>query len=208
MTVAALTGYLIFGLLGFGWRSWLQYRRTGSTGFRGISGAPGSLEWFAGAGFIVAILAGLAAPLLQLLGVLSPVALLQAWWIQASGTALAVVGIGATVYAQRDMGKSWRIGVDPGETTPLVRHGMFNLVRNPIFAAMLTFAAGITLMAPSALAFAAFAVLAVTIELQVRVVEEPYLMATHGKAYRDYCKAVGRFVPHIGRTQLSESGIV
>ena len=199
MPATALVLYLVFAVLGFGWRSWTQHRRTGSTGFRGIHGRPGSLEWFAGAGFVAAILAGLAAPLLQLLGILTPVALLQAPTIQTTGTVLAIAGIAATLYAQHDMGQSWRIGVDPSETTTLVRHGVFARVRNPIFTAMLIFAAGITLMTPNPLALAAFLVLLVTIELQVRVVEEPYLNTAHGQAYRDYCETVGRFVPHIGR---------
>lgn len=199
MTVTALIFYLLFAALGFGWRSWSQYRHTGSTGFRGIHGQPGSLEWLAGAGFIAAILAGLAAPLLQLFGILAPVAVLDASWLQATGAATAVAGIAATLYSQRDMGESWRIGVDPGETTTLVRQGAFGIVRNPIFTAMLIFAAGIALMTPNPLALGAFVVLLVTIELQVRVVEEPYLNAVHGQAYRDYCGAVGRFVPHIGR---------
>ena len=112
---------------------------------------------------------------------------------------LAIAGIAATLYAQHDMGQSWRIGVDPSETTTLVRHGVFARVRKPIFTAMLIFAAGITLMTPNPLALAAFLVLLVTIELQVRVVEEPYLNTAHGQAYRDYCETVGRFVPHIGR---------
>ncbi len=199
MAITALILYMIFAALGLGWRSWTQYRHTGSTGFRGIHGRPGSLEWFAGAGFVAAILAGLAAPLLQLLGILTPVALLQAPTIQTTGTVLAIAGIAATLYAQHDMGQSWRIGVDPSETTTLVRHGVFARVRNPIFTAMLIFAAGITLMTPNPLALAAFLVLLVTIELQVRVVEEPYLNTAHGQAYRDYCETVGRFVPHIGR---------
>lgn len=199
MPTTALVLYLVFAAAAFGWRSWTQYRHTGSTGFRGISGRPGSLEWMAGAGFIAAILAGLAAPLLQLLGVLAPVPILQAPWIQATGTVLASAGIAATLHSQRDMGRSWRIGVDASETTTLVRRGVFGLVRNPIFTGMLIFAAGITLMTPNLLALAAFAVLLATIELQVRVVEEPYLNATHGRAYRDYCRDVGRFVPHIGR---------
>lgn len=38
----------------------------------------------------------------------------------------------------------------------------------------------------------------VTIELQVRVVEEPYLSATHGQAYGDYAARVGRFIPGVG----------
>ncbi len=52
--IGALALYLMFVALGFGWRSWRQYRLTGSTGFHGISGRPGSPEWAAGVGFVVA----------------------------------------------------------------------------------------------------------------------------------------------------------
>lgn len=39
MAVTALMFYTLFGVLGFGWRSWLQYQQTGSTGFHGnVSG--------------------------------------------------------------------------------------------------------------------------------------------------------------------------
>lgn len=85
MHATALIFYLIFAVLGFGWRSWTQYRHTGSTGFRGIHGRPGSLQWLAGVGFIAAILAGAAAPLLQLLDILTPMAVLDAPWIQTTG---------------------------------------------------------------------------------------------------------------------------
>jgi hypothetical protein len=47
MPLAALGLFAAFAALGFGWRSWEQRRRTGSTGFRGISGRPGTVEWFA-----------------------------------------------------------------------------------------------------------------------------------------------------------------
>ncbi|WP_066897464.1 methyltransferase family protein [Mycolicibacterium houstonense] len=198
MALTALILYLTFAALGFGWRSWVQYRQTGSTGFRGIHGRPRSLEWLAGVGFIVAIVIGLTAPVLQHLGLLNPISLLRSPWIQTVGTVLAVAGIGTTLYAQRDMGESWRVGVDPSETTTLVRRGAFGWVRNPIFTAMLVFAGGITLMTPNPLALAAFVVLFATIELQVRVVEEPYLQRTHGQAYADYRVAVGRFLPGIG----------
>jgi protein-S-isoprenylcysteine O-methyltransferase Ste14 len=40
--------------------------------------------------------------------------------------------------------------------------------------------------------------LVVAIELQVRFVEEPYLVRTHGESYRAYCRRVGRFVPGLG----------
>ncbi|MET0758401.1 MAG: isoprenylcysteine carboxylmethyltransferase family protein [Mycobacterium sp.] len=198
MPVIALALFAAFAALGFGWRSWEQHRRAGSTGFRGISGRLGSAEWFAGIGFVAALVAALAAPLLQLFGVVVPLGLLAAWWIQAGGIALAVLGIAATVHAQVDMGDSWRIGVDPGETTTLVRTRVFGWVRNPIFTAMLTFGFGIALVTPNFVALAGFALLVTSIQLQVRVVEEPYLLTVHGATYRDYLATVGRFVPGVG----------
>ena len=199
MPIVALVLFAVFALLGFGWRSWEQRRRTGSTGFRGITGRPGSLEWFAGAGFIVAEGVAVFGPILQLLGVVSPLGFLHTPWIQITGAVIAVLGIATTVYAQLDMGDSWRIGVDKSETTTLVRTGVFGWVRNPIFTAMMTFGLGIALLTPNLVALVGFVLLVVTIELQVRAVEEPYLLATHGDAYRDYLAGVGRFVPGVGR---------
>jgi protein-S-isoprenylcysteine O-methyltransferase Ste14 len=199
MPIVALMLFAVFGALGFGWRSWEQRRRTGSTGFKGVSGRLGSSEWFAGVGFVAALAAAVLAPVAQLIGVVSPLTILDAAWIQTTAIVIAVIGIGATVYAQLDMGDSWRIGVDPGETTTLVRSGVFGLVRNPIFIAMMTFGFGLALVTPNLVAIAGFVLLVASIELQVRVVEEPYLRTVHGDAYRDYLAAVGRFVPGVGR---------
>jgi protein-S-isoprenylcysteine O-methyltransferase Ste14 len=149
-------------------------------------------------GFVAALAVAVLAPVLQLLGVVSPVSVLDAPWTQITGIVIALIGIFATVYAQLDMGDSWRIGVDPGETTTLVRTGVFGWVRNPIFIAMIAFGFGIALVTPNVVAIAGFLLLVATIELQVRIVEEPYLTATHGDSYRDYLAHVGRFVPDIG----------
>ena len=62
MPIVALVLFAVFAALGFGWRSWEQRRRTGSTGFHGVSGRPGSVEWFAGVGFIVAMAMAIFAP--------------------------------------------------------------------------------------------------------------------------------------------------
>lgn len=204
VAIGALVLYVVFVALGFGWRSWRQYRRTGSTGFRGISGGPGTPEWLAGAGFVVAMILGLFAPTLQLLGVVSPIGAAEVPVLQSLGTVLALMGIAGTLYAQNDMGESWRIGVDVRETTTLVRGGVFALVRNPIFTAMLVFATGIALMVPNVVALAALALLVASIEVQVRVVEEPYLLRVHGDSYRSYGEAVGRFLPMLGRLERTE----
>jgi protein-S-isoprenylcysteine O-methyltransferase Ste14 len=193
----ALVLFAIFAVLGFGWRSWLQYRRTGSTGFRGVS-AGGWLERVAGVGFFVALAVAVSAPILQETKAVEPVRVLNEVCIQTVGIVVATLGIAATVYAQLEMGDSWRIGVDPKETTTLVRTGVFGRIRNPIYTAMFTFGIGIALVTPNIVALAGFILLVATIELQVRRVEEPHLLRTHGAAYRAYAAGVGRFVPGIG----------
>jgi protein-S-isoprenylcysteine O-methyltransferase Ste14 len=194
----ALALLTVFGLLGFGWRAWLQRRRTGSTGFRGISGTIGSVEWIAGAGFVVALAVAVVGPLLQLSRAIAPLPGLQVDGIQIAGIVLAVLGIVLTVWAQLDMGDSWRVGVDATETTALVHTGMFGWVRNPIYTAMLTFDFGIALLTPNFVTIAGVILAVISLELQVRQVEEPYLQDKHGAAYRDYTASVGRFVPGVG----------
>ncbi len=193
----ALVLFAIFGVLGFGWRSWLQYRRTGSTGFRGIR-AGGLVERLAGVGFVVALAVAVSAPILQEAKVVGPLRVLNEVCIQTLGIVVATLGIAATVYAQLEMGDSWRIGVDTTETTTLVHTGMFGRIRNPIYDAMFLFGIGIVLVTPNVVALAGLILLVSTIELQVRRVEEPYLLRTHGDAYRAYAASVGRFIPGVG----------
>jgi protein-S-isoprenylcysteine O-methyltransferase Ste14 len=195
----ALILYLAYLALAFGLRTVVQVRRTGSTGFKGIGGRPGSAEWIAGVGFTVALLLGFSAPVLALLDVVEPIDALDGAGAHAAGVVLAVAGIGATLYAQIAMGTSWRIGVDPAERTDLVTSGPFALVRNPIFSAMLPTALGLVLLVPSWVAIAGLVGLLLALELQVRVVEEPYLLHVHGATYADYARRVGRFVPGVGR---------
>lgn len=199
MATLALILYAVYLLLAFGLRTLIQYRRTGSTGFHGLDARPGSAEWIAGVGFTLALLLGAAAPVLALLGWVEPIASLDTSTAHVLGNALALLGIAGTLYAQLAMGTSWRIGVDPEERTALVTSGPFALVRNPIFSAMLPTALGLTLLVPSWVAIAGLVGLVVALELQVRVVEEPYLLRAHGRDYGDYAARVGRFMPGVGR---------
>lgn len=144
MAALALVLYLVYLALAFGVRTAIQLRRTGSTGFHGLGGKPGSAEWIAGVGFALALLLGLAAPILALAGAVEPIDALDTTALHAAGAVLAVAGIVGMFVAQVAMGTSWRIGVDPDERTALVTGGPFGLVRNPIFAAMLPTALGLT----------------------------------------------------------------
>ncbi|WP_448611520.1 methyltransferase family protein [Geodermatophilus sp. URMC 60] len=196
MISAALVLYVVALVVLFGVRSLLQYRRTGSTGFRGISGTPAEPEWWGGVLFVVAMAAGLAGPLLAVLGVtpVDPPAALQ-----VAGLVVALAGFAATLAGQTGMGASWRIGVDRAERTDLVTTGVFAHVRNPIFTAMVTAQAGAVLLVPTWISATALVALIAAVQLQVRTAEEPYLLAAHGDAYAAYAARTGRFVPGIGR---------
>jgi len=199
MAAVALGAYALYMALAFGLRTIIQLHRTGSSGFEGVSGRPGSAEWWAGVLFVIAIAVGVAAPLLALTGLVEPIAALDVAAVHGIGIALFALGLLGTLAAQMAMGESWRIGVDEAATTDLVTDGPFAVVRNPIFAAMLPASAGLALMVSSWVALAGMAALVLALELQVRIAEEPYLLRAHGSDYADYAARVGRFLPGIGR---------
>jgi protein-S-isoprenylcysteine O-methyltransferase Ste14 len=198
MAWLALALYLVGLLLAFGWRTLAQWRSTGDTGLRLDAGPAGTLRWWAKLLFVAALALGFGGPIAALAG-LSPPPGLDLRALHVVGLVVTVAGIAATLAAQLAMGASWRIGVDPTERTSLVTGGPFALARNPIFTAMATTSLGLTLMVPNVVSVTAWLVLVVALQLQVRAVEEPYLIATHGDAYRRYAAGVGRFLPGLGR---------
>jgi protein-S-isoprenylcysteine O-methyltransferase Ste14 len=207
MDMPALGLFLLalYGLLAFGGRMLLQFRRTGSTGFRGLDSASGPVQWMGGLLLALAVVLCVAGTALQLAGTLDPVEALDGNVADIAGAVLASLGIAVTVLAQLAMGDAWRIGVDPSERTELVTTGPFSLARNPIFAAMIPSFAGIALLAPNAATIAGAILLMVALELQTRLIEEPYLLAVHGEQYAAYATQVGRFLPGIGRLRRISS---
>lgn len=193
----ALALYVVYLAVAFVLRTAIQVRRTGDSGMRGLSGRAGGLEWWAGVLFVVAIVLGLLGPVAGLLG-LSPIGLLDHGLTRAIGAAVTVTGIGFTFIAQLRMGEQWRIGVDVEERTTLVTGGLFALMRNPIFTAMGLTALGLVLIVPNLVALTGLIALLVALEVQVRLVEEPYLRAVHGRDYLDYAARTGRFLPKLG----------
>lgn len=180
-------------------RSVLQLRRTGSTGMKGFHGALGSLPWLAGTTASAGLVLSPLAPVSAILGWPGGTLWLELPPLHWLGAALAFCGILGALRAQLSMGDSWRIGVDESERTELVSDGLFAWVRNPIFSFMIASVVGLFLTLPNALALAAGVFTVVGIELQVRVVEEPYLLRTHGERYAAYAARVGRFLPGTGR---------
>jgi protein-S-isoprenylcysteine O-methyltransferase Ste14 len=194
--VALLLEVVFFGLA-FGWRSWVQWRRTGSTGFIRPRRGAGAAELVGSSGFVVALALLVAAPVADLAD-MARIELLDTTWAAAAGVALGICGVALTLVAQFAMGDSWRIGVDPATRTDLVTTGVFRSVRNPIFTAMIVATVGLVLLVPNPVSAAALLALIAALEVQVRLVEEPYLRTVHGPAYEAYLTSAGRFVPGVG----------
>ena len=199
MPRTALSLYGVFVLFGFCLRALVHRRQTGSLGLR-LPDRSARLEWVAGVLFVFASLTvGVIAPLLQLAGLMTPVPGFDGPRTRAQGGVLFAVGFVSMLTSQLVMGASWRIGVARGEPTTVITARPFAWVRNPIFASAVVASVGLAALVPNAAAFAGVALLVVAVELQVRWVEEPYLMRQHGSAYRRYAARTGRFVPGVGR---------
>lgn len=206
----ALGLYLVTAFAAFGVRTLLQRRRFGDGGWRFHRSSSRAV--------VSQVLVTASAVLLAL----APVA---AWWAGdpaepwglgavvdgdrptdalslSAGLALLAGGAVLVWAAQQQMGASWRIGVDPEETTDLVAVGLFRWVRNPIFTGMALVAFGQALLVPNVVALVGALIGVVGLQLQVRWVEEPYLIETHGEVYLRWASEVGRFVPGLGRLAM------
>ena len=200
MPGTAFALFLLFVVLAFGWRSILQWRRTGDFGFRAFSSSTPLAERLVSSGFALSLILVGAAPLLAWAGRSEPWPTLDLPLAHVLGLVLTLAGMALTLWAQLQMGAAWRLGQDASERTELVRAGLFGHVRNPIYSAMLLAGLGMVAMVPSALALVAWLLLFLSVETQVRRVEEPFLARVHGDAYRAYLREVGRFVPGLGRS--------
>lgn len=196
MTTVALVLYAAGLATAFGGRTWVHRRRTGSSGFHGISGPPGSLRWWAGMLFVLAVVLAGAAPILVLTDVSALPEVPGA--VAGTGLGLMLLGLAGVLGAQTAMGTSWRVGVSEAERTDLVTDWAFAVVRNPVFSAMVVAVAGLAAAVPTALSLTALGCLVAAVQLQVRVIEEPYLLRVHGADYGAYAARTGRFVPGVG----------
>jgi protein-S-isoprenylcysteine O-methyltransferase Ste14 len=192
MALAVLVLEAVFFAAAFGFRTVVQLRTTGDTGWRLRSG--GAAAAAGSAGLLVALVLAVAAPLADLAG-LARWSALDKPAIAGASVTLIVVGSLLTVWAQLAMGASWRIGYDPAELTALVTRGPFRFVRNPIYTAMLVTLVGLAL--PNLVSAILLVVAGVALEIQVRAVEEPHPLRTHRDEYAEYLAHTGRFVPGI-----------
>src|SRR5262245_2105090 len=197
MGVLALVLIVVWLLVVTVARAGISGRRTGTAAIQ-FRDPAGSAQWWSKIVSSLAVLAGLGAAIADIVG-LPPFAPLDQPADAGVGVALVGVGIVVTVACQAVMGDSWRGDVDPDVRTALVTTGPYRYVRNPILTATFVTSLGIALVVPNALALLFLVGVVASLQIQVRLVEEPYLLRVHGDAYRRYAAATGRFVPRIGR---------
>jgi len=200
MAVPALIGYFIWCTIVFLVRNRIHRQRTGSSGVMSAS-APLYGKGADLAGFLWLAGFGLAssAPWLEYFGKLRPLWDTTTPIAKLAAALLFIVGLVGTFGCQLAMGNSWRIGLDVEHGTSLVVDGPFRFVRNPIYDFVFVSLLALIAAVPNILSIAAFAMIVTGIDLWVRRVEEPFLIAQHGDAYRAYAAKTGRFLPGIGR---------
>ena len=101
-----------------------------------------------------------------------------------------------TLICWKQMGKSWRMGIDPSEKTSLVVTGPFARVRHPIYALSSVLMLATVIIVPAPLMIAVALVHLILLQLEARR-EEQYLTDLHGSAYLEYCARVARFIPKL-----------
>ena len=111
-----------------------------------------------------------------------------------TGATIGAIALILTFFCWRQMGRSWRIGIDPNEKTELITSGPYRLVRHPIYALSIVLMLG-TLLAVFTPPMLLIAVIHITmLQLEARR-EEQYLLSQHGEPYAAYCLKAGRFIP-------------
>jgi len=189
MVLVAFVLDLVFIVVAFGARTWVQRRRTGDMGWR--LGRPHSAAEAGARALLVGSALAIVASLVTTEE--SPSAVVASLSVAGATASIVLVAV-----AQLQMAESWRIGVDPDERTELIRSGLYSHVRNPIYTGMAAYTVAHVGLTPSPAAVVAVLLMVVGVEVQVRSVEEPYLARVHGEAFHAWTRSSGRFVPRVG----------
>jgi protein-S-isoprenylcysteine O-methyltransferase Ste14 len=121
------------------------------------------------------------------------------------GIVLAAVALAGSIVCWKRMGKSWRMGIDPNETTPLIVTGPYAYVRHPIYALSSLLMISSVLVIPSPLMTGLALIHLTCLQWEARR-EEAHLLATHGESYVAYLGRVGRFLPRLSRRARHPEG--
>lgn len=132
--------------------------------------------------------AGRHQPMLEPLFSLRPIS-----WLAVS---VAFVALVLTMICWKEMGKSWRMGINPEEKTQLIATGPYAYIRHPVYALSSMLMLTTVVVDPSPLMIAVALLHLGLLQFEARR-EEGYLLRTHGTIYQEYCRRVGGFIPRL-----------
>jgi protein-S-isoprenylcysteine O-methyltransferase Ste14 len=109
-----------------------------------------------------------------------------------TGAGLVMASIILLYGAMKELGGSWRMGVD--ETTPgrLVRSGLYGISRNPVYVSYDLYLFGVFLINGEVFFLASFVLAVFALHFQI-LQEEKFLKRTEGKEYVEYMSKVRRY---------------
>ena len=108
--------------------------------------------------------------------------------------ALVIAGGAALVVSALVSFRSWRFRATVDKSHQLATSGPFRIMRHPIYMGLNLLALGSAIWVPTAIVWAAFALMAIGSDLRARA-EETLLADVFGPPYREYCARTRRFVP-------------
>ncbi len=194
----ALTLYLVFLVFAVGGRIALHYLATGDHGIRTVKRTASNTAKCVSILLFTSFVATFVLSFLDAVGAIRPQVDLGGS-ANMLGAAISLAGIALMILSQYQMGTAWRFGVDQAERTDLVRSGVYALVRNPIYSGVFLFCIGLLVLLPHVLMLFFIAIACLSVELQVRFVEEPHLRGLHGADYEKYIDRTGRYFPRFLR---------
>jgi protein-S-isoprenylcysteine O-methyltransferase Ste14 len=158
---------------------------------------PGAVGWLSRALWFPVVILWILIPLF------GPFLQTRVWLLQpvfdlpGLGWAALAVAVGSLVLTWicwKQMGSSWRMGIDPAEKTSLIVTGPYAYVRHPIYALSSVLMLATVAADPVPLMIAVAIVHVILLQFEARR-EEQYLARVHGQPYLDYCRKVRRYIP-------------
>lgn len=196
MAILLSTSFMLLAVIG---RMLIQYYYTRDHGVRFIKASSPLGHIIATSSFVISFAVSIVLILLEANGFFVLDIILPNF-IRYVATAISVTGIVIVLFAQIQMGRSWRIGVDDKEKTLLIQTGLYRYSRNPIYLGIFVYWIGMVAVFASMSMLLCGLICVLSIDYIVRKIEEPYLIKIHGADYKLYIENTHRY---IGKTSIS-----
>jgi protein-S-isoprenylcysteine O-methyltransferase Ste14 len=119
---------------------------------------------------------------------------LSAW--NLLGLFLIVAGFAILLTAQITLGRNHASVPMIWEDHQLIRHGIYRLVRHPLYLGVITVCIGLAVFGPSLLGLVIMSLLIPIFIIRIRI-EERLLIETFGDAYREYQRTTRMLIPFL-----------